>query len=191
MITALCIIALIALLLISPVKVYVSYNKDRFLIKAGISALKFTVYNSLKKKNKSKKPQDTKKAEKTEKKEEKKKNKLSLKKIKNIFALLFDTLKFLKKHLVFYDFKIKLNFGLNSAAETGIATGAAWGLLYNIAGLIDRTFNLKKHEVDVKPDFENETFGLNFRCEAGLRLFWALAMTFAILKNLNKIRKVV
>ena len=189
MIIALCIIALIALLLISPVKIYLSYNKDRFIIKAGISALKITVYNSLKKKQKPQKPQKSEIQE--EKKAEKKKNKLSLKKIKQIFALFYDTLKFLKKHLVFYDFKIKIIFGLENAAATVIATGAAWGLLYNIAGLIDKTFKLKKHEVDVKPDFENETFGLNFRCESGLRLFWALAMTFAILKNLNKIKKVV
>ena len=187
MVIALGIALLLALFLISPIKILVSYNQDNLLVKAGVGVLMFSVYNSAYKK----KPKEKKPAEPAAKEEKKKKNKLSLKKIKQLFEVIFDTLQFLKKHLTFYDFKIKLNFGTGDAAQTGILTGTAWALFYNIVGLIDRTFTLKKHEVDVKPDFEGEKFELDFKCEAGLRVFWAIAAAFAILKNLNKIRKVM
>ena len=192
MVVALAVLLLLALFLISPVKILVLYHKDCLLVKAGVGALMISVYNSANKKKPNEKKKPVKEPEKPAKTDEKKKKKrLSLKKIKQLFEVIFDTLKFLKRHLTFFDFKVKLNFGTGDAAQTGILTGTAWALFYNIVGLIDRTFKLKKHEVDVKPDFEDEKFELNFRCEAGLRVFWAIAMAFALLKNLNKIRKVM
>ena len=132
-----------------------------------------------------------KKSTNTESASKKPKKKLSLERIKEIFSLFFEIFKFLKKHLVFYEFTAKLNFGLEDAAETGILTGAAWGVLYNIVGFVDRTFVLKNHCVDVVPDFENEKLDFIFECGAGLRVFWVLSMLFALLKNIKRIRKVM
>ena len=192
MVIALCIIALLVLLLISPLKAALWYEDERFRVQAGVGAVMITVFDSQKPKKKkaASSKKDSSEGEISEK-DKKAKSKLSLDKIKEIFSLFYDILKFLKKHLVFYEFTAKLDFGLESAAQTGILTGAAWGVFYNIVGLIDRTFVLKKHSVNVVPDFEEEKFDFIFRCGTRIRVFWALVLAFALLKNIKRIRKVM
>lgn len=191
MIIAVCIIGILALIILSPVKIMTAYKNGRLIVKGGVGVLLFTFFDSSKKKP----PQKEKKQKTVQKSEEKKeedgkqeKNKLSLDSIKQIFETVYDALKFLKKHLTFFNLRFVLEFGTGDAAQTGILTGTAWAIFYNIAGLADRVFVLKNHEIDVKPHFDDELFDFDFECVAGLRLFWIFPLVISLLKNLKKLR---
>lgn len=43
--------------------------------------------------------------------------------------------------------------GFSDAMDTGLIYGAVSGTVYNIAGLMDRRMRLKKHDITLKPDF--------------------------------------
>jgi len=58
------------------------------------------------------------------------------------------------------DIDLKINFGFEDAAITGISTGAFWGLGSLILKLVDLLLGLKKINMDVVPDFSNEFFNI-------------------------------
>ncbi len=82
--------------------------------------------------------------------------------------------------------ELDLTFGLDDAAHTGIATGAAWGSLYNIYAFIDRLFLVKSHSFNITPVFEGECLDLKFEAEVYFSLSNILAIGIAVFTNYMK-----
>lgn len=185
------ILLVIALLLFLPISADVSFELlggiDRLRVKAGLAAPFITVFDSSKKKkvkNKEKKPKEEKEEE---DKEENKKKKKSFEDIKKILNLAADILTFLKKRLKIILLKLHFHMGFDDAAKTGIATGSAWGFLYDFVSLCDRKFNLKKHSVHVSPDFTQEVFETDINVKISIRLIYAIIVAIKFLKGMKKL----
>lgn len=91
-----------------------------------------------------------------------------------------EMLRYLKKKLTICSFSLKSRFSLGDAADTGIATGAAYGTIYNILGLCDQYFVLKKHEVVITPVFQGFGFEADLHCELRLRLLYVIGLVLKI-----------
>ncbi len=79
-----------------------------------------------------------------------------------------------------------MSFGLDDAAHTGIATGAAWGSLYNIFGFVSSLFRVKSHKFNITPVFDGECFVFNFDTKIKFSLSNILAIAFAVMVNYIK-----
>ncbi|MBQ3226136.1 MAG: DUF2953 domain-containing protein [Clostridia bacterium] len=108
----------------------------------------------------------TKKKEKTPK-EEKPKKKLTFSRLKGIFYGIRDAYKEtkadirklfsdLRKELTVESLMFHLHFGLDNAAKTGIATGAAWASSSCALAAIHQMLSVKHADLNVVPDFNTE-----------------------------------
>lgn len=79
-----------------------------------------------------------------------------------------------------------MTFGLDDAAHTGIATGAAWGSLYNIFGFVSSLFKVKSHKFNIIPVFDGECFAFSFDTKVKFSLSNILAIAFAVMINYIK-----
>ncbi len=79
-----------------------------------------------------------------------------------------------------------MTFGLDDAAHTGIATGAAWGSLYNVFGFVSSLFRVKSHKFNITPVFDGECFVFNFYTKIKFSLSNILAIAFAVMVNYIK-----
>ena len=175
------IVLLAALVLFSSAWIHVSFSyrdgTPSYKLIAGIGLLRFNLTKILQKKLSE--PSETQKinAEKTEEKK-----KLTFQDIENTLSKIIEVLKYLRKKFTIRLFSLKVRMGLGDAADTGIATGAAYGSIYSLLGAADRFFVLKKHEVVITPVFQGLGLEAEIRGEFGLRVIYCLGL-------LNKIRK--
>lgn len=79
-----------------------------------------------------------------------------------------------------------MTFGLDDAAHTGIATGAAWGSLYNVFGFVSSLFRVKSHKFNITPVFDGECFVFSFDTKMKFSLSNILAIAFAVMVNYIK-----
>ncbi len=136
----------------------------------------------------------TKKKMKDESCEDKEKN--FIQKIKN-FAKTFDILKKvysknrwkIQKSLSVEKAEIHLKFGLLDAAQTGIATGAVWTLLYNALAFLDTIGTVKKHFFEVKPVFTEAGFISEGKFKLSVRVINAISIAISLYTTYNKVSK--
>ncbi len=83
-----------------------------------------------------------------------------------------------------------LNFGTGDAMQTGILTGGAYGVIYNLIALLDNNFTLKKYSVEINPDFEKRFYGVGAKCILEVRNVHIMIMIFKVLKMYLKINKI-
>lgn len=88
------------------------------------------------------------------------------------------------------DFKVHINFGLDDAMYTGIATGAIYGVVYNIISLLNNHIGVEKCNVLVNPDFENRLLDINAKCILRVKNVHIMIMIFKVLKMYLKITKI-
>lgn len=151
------IIAVFALILLIPVRfrVFLSYNDD------GINSDMLLSYAFIKIKIPPDKPDEETEEEKvTETTPEKKSSLMKVlpKFIMHNLSELKDFLKAVLGHLLSKTVRvdklyINSELGFDDAMNTGLIYGAVAGVVYNIAGLMDRGMKLKKHDITIKPDF--------------------------------------
>ena len=94
--------------------------------------------------------------------------------------------RYVRKKIKIDKFDFDITFGLDDAAHTGIATGAAWGSVYNIFGFIDRLFTVKSHKFRITPVFDAECFEMHFETRLKFSLSNIIAAAFAIFINYTK-----
>ena len=99
--------------------------------------------------------------------------------------------KSLKKRLTFENIYFALTFGLGDAARTGIATGGAWGIAYNLFAIICRVSNVKNHKFNITPDFENETYDMVFEGILTLSPANIICICAVIYRNYRKACKMI
>lgn len=188
---ALTVIALLGLLLILPVSAVIA-----FAAKSGENEItvrylffKFKIF-----------PTDEKKDEKDSggKEEQQKKDKKGA--VNQIWVARSELKQGLEKLLVYImkhavivkELNISARFGFDNPMTTGLATGAANGLVYNVIGLLDRRARLKKWSVSLEPDFDEPCMDAGVYCRLHTRIahIFPLAVIFlrAYLNVKNKMK---
>lgn len=69
-----------------------------------------------------------------------------------------------EKCIVVEHIKLSTEFGTGDAASCGILTGAVNALVYSLLAIIHHNTILKKHSIQISPDFSAEKFSVNFLC---------------------------
>lgn len=178
----LIILAVLALILFIPVRVLVTANLSEQEIKLSYAFLKLKIYP---------------KPKKTENKHEKSKEttpdkkdfnlKLILKLIKEsksvITSFLNDFVSYLIKNGIrVRELNISGKFGTGDPAYTGILCGGVYASVYNIIARLENGTGLKKHEVNLNPDFDTACFEFGMYTELVTRLWHFLVLMIIALK---------
>lgn len=95
-----------------------------------------------------------------------------------------------EKALKIKEFDFLLNFGTGDAMQTGIITGGAYGVIYNILALFNNYLMVKKCDIKINPDFENRYLSLGAKCILEVRNVHIIIMIFKVLKMYLKINKI-
>lgn len=188
MILAAIVILFFAVLFFSPLKIraIVEYSDQGFIarVTGKILFLPFTIYKSGEKK------EDV-PGKKEEDEDKKKDKKSSMEDMKSSFHSFLEGFKKLQDKLVIRLFRLEITLGFKDAASTGILTGAAWAFAYNIVGLLDRNFVLKKHVVNVNPVFGRERLDFSFEGIFSSKLIYIFSVLSAFSKDEGRSQKSV
>lgn len=118
-----------------------------------------------------------------------------VKEVKVYFDIILEFLKtlykYLKTNLIISEFDFNITFGFSDAAITGIVSGAIYTIVNTFYAYILNTFNVKKHSVDIKPDFENEHFKIGFLLRLRISIFWILCLLINERNAIDKLLKIL
>ena len=168
LIITLCVIAVLALATLLPISVrfYLQYNVDV----EGILVVKYTMFPIFtmmippEETEKAKKPEKPKKPKQYDKERKFKDTKKRID-IKEVLGFLYRNRSGIKRTIVevlhytitrsikIKKLKLRLVMGVEDAMDTAMIFGAASGVIFNIVGLLDRHMRLGKHDVNIKPAF--------------------------------------
>lgn len=190
---ALIIIALLGLLLVLPVTAVIAFSAsgDENEITVRYLFFKLKIFPAGEKKKKDEK-------ESGEKEEKPKKDKKGV--VSQVWISrselkwgITKLLGYIVKHaIIVKELNISARFGFDNPMNTGLAAGAANGLVYNIIGLLDRHARLKKWSVNLEPDFDKACMEAGVYCRLNTRIahIFPLAVIFlrAYIKVKNKMK---
>ena len=94
--------------------------------------------------------------------------------------------KYIKQKIKVYNLDFDMTFGLDDAAHTGIATGAAWASIYNVFGFLANLFTVKSHKFTVTPVFDRECFSFVLNSKIRFSVYNILTLALAVKKNYKK-----
>ena len=115
--------------------------------------------------------------------------------VKNIYEIikkdLEDIFSYLRSRARCRNLTVHLDFGFEDAAQTGIAGGVAYGLVYSFASLVYNNLSLRKDDMDiaVNPRFDKQCTDLYIKsifCLAPAHIIKVLAMLLAVHKKIRK-----
>ncbi len=189
----------IAVILFSPVKIEYDFKKENggklksklnLSVINGIIKLNLPDLNIKAKSNKKDKRKKKKNAEQLQSKQ-------SDEQFKSVADDLFKLLKKLTakdgkrraKKIVAEDIVFYLKFGLFDAAQTGIATGAIWTLLYGFFAFFEYRVTVKSHDFKVVPVFETSFFEFNASGIIKAKTVNIIGMVLKIYRNYKKVKK--
>ncbi len=186
------ILAIILLIVLSPIKAFVSVSDGAFL---KIKFLSFTVYSyDSKVEPKTKKQVEKKEKEKTD-------IKTTLAKITNTtnnYDKLITLINMLKsilskfqkllKHTVVKDFKFNITVAREDAADTAIKYGKVCSLVYPIATLFGKCVNFKPEDISVYSDFSGADTNFNLEFLVKLRVIYLLGFAVSSVFDILKLR---
>ncbi len=156
-----------------PLKCIISYNEKTNIT---VKTLGIIIYSSKKRKSQPK--------VKVKKKNDKvsfiKDNTDELKKIlKSVYRLS-------KREITVDELNIYYKFGLGDAAMTGIYSGGVYALLHGFGAFVYSNFKVKKQQIDILPDFDNNINDFKTMIVFKLRVIniikFALKMAFDLIK---------
>lgn len=188
-----CIIAVIILILFLKFSIKFEYDMETpFKLRLFLYNEKIGI-NLLNKKKK--KHQEDKKTD-ADKKEETQNKKSVFEKLYDIYTE-FNKVKytyyysqdFIRKRIVFKKLNVDVSFGMSDAAKTGIATGAIWGLLYNMLALLTKIVTVKNHNFNVEPDYNSEKFLFSANGIINFRLVNIISILIFVLIKYIKVSK--
>ena len=97
--------------------------------------------------------------------------------------------KYIKQKIKVQNLDFDMTFGLDDAAHTGIATGAAWASIYNVFGFVANLFTVKSHKFTVNPVFDRECFSFVLNSKIRFSMYNVLTLFLAVKKNYKKSHK--
>lgn len=89
----------------------------------------------------------------------------------------------IRKRLVIETLELDVKFGLSDAAQTGMATGVAWGALYNLYAQLDRFVTIKDHRFQITPVFNSQGYRVAFAGTLKVRLASLMGIAIIVLGN--------
>ncbi len=104
-------------------------------------------------------------------------------------ALYCEAGRYNKKILVVENLDFHLKFGLFDAAQTGIATGAIWTILYSALAVADHLGTVKKHFFEVVPVFTEAGFMSQGKIKVSVRVINALSLAARLYLTYRKVLK--
>lgn len=117
--------------------------------------------------------------------------------IKDIYKAIKDCLtevfEYLGKKAQCRNFTVHLDLGFESAADTGIAAGAAYGSVYGAASLVYNNLDIKKEELDIRvtPHFDNPCGDLYVKGIFYLSIAHIIKVVLMLLKVNKKIKQII
>ncbi len=112
-----------------------------------------------------------------------KQNKVTFHDVKKMFQRVYDAACYLKKKLTVNFFSVAIRMGMGDAADTGIAVGAAYAFLYQLLGMMDRQFILKKQAISIEPVYNGMGFDIEFKGTFSLRIWHLFGLIIKIRKE--------
>lgn len=95
----------------------------------------------------------------------------------------------IRKRLVMETLELDAKFGLSDAAQTGMATGVAWGVLYNLYAQLDRFVTVKTHRFAITPVFNSQGYCVAFSGTLKVRPAQLIAIGMIVLWNYLKVNR--
>ncbi len=74
------------------------------------------------------------------------------------------------------ELNLKIDFGTNDAACTGMITGALNTVCYTVMSTVHHLTLVKRWSIQINPDFEKELFDIDFVCIATTKLWHIIGM---------------
>lgn len=175
----LAIAAFFALILTTPIKLYIKFA-DSFFCTLRIRFVKIQLYPAKPKKKKPKKKSEKKPEKKSEEKE--KKNIFTQKGFSGLVDILKQTASLAKgvlkdffKHIIIKDFSLSVRIAGDDAADTAIEYGKYCSVIYPLVSTVVTATKCKGYGVDIVPDFDEKAeTKVYFSAEVKIRLFWLL-----------------
>ena len=209
LIIILAIIFSLSLISFIPITVKASYDEE-FNVSLSYTFFNKSLIPSVKKKQKKKNKKDKKTTDKNTKKEKSKKTKKD-----NMFVSFYNNSGFLEtvklisdvakvvreyahslliKRLVVKELKLNLTVCGDDSADTAVKFGEISSAVYPSLGFLISHIRVKKHNINIKPDFINNESKASFYVCIKIKPFWAISSSlyFALrmLKRLFKMIKV-
>ncbi len=107
-------------------------------------------------------------------------------KIKIFNELFSSVLAGLKKHLIIETFDLKYTYGVGDAAATGVLYGVISSFVGIFVSFVSNNFKLKKKNVEIMPDFNNQKNKLQFRVVLNMRILFVFPLCMKFLKFIYK-----
>ena len=82
-----------------------------------------------------------------------------------------------------------LDFGMKDPMNTGISTGAIYGVIYNMLALLNNAFEVEECDVKINPDFERKHLDITSQCILKIKSVHIIIIVFKVLKMYFKITK--
>lgn len=174
------IIALVILIFILflPVKAELLY-KEQARVKVYFSGI--PIYRkTLKKGDKDKNKNPEEKSQKLEK------NSLKLgEKIDAVREFYKLTTKLLNRYVKLEEIAMKVELGTGDAPTTAISIGALWGVLYGLIGKIGTICEIKKHNVEINPNYNGAVFSFEGKCIIKSSIAYIIIIAITILMKIK------
>lgn len=182
----LILLILLIVFLFTSVIAITEFNENKFILE--IYFYKFKLFGN--------KKETSKKYVTNAQKENSLKQKLSIEKINFYINLLKKILEDVKKIFRYFKRKIKaskfflsITFGLEDAAETGIATGMLWAFIGFVYPLVDTVFDIDNPEISVNPKFNCECFNMEYKGIYKLKIIHIIYIALCAIKIILKLKK--
>ena len=151
------------LLAILPLGASIKYNSEGPLVRIIAGPIRFTVFPMKKKEKKEKKPKEKKQKKEKPKKESKKSKDKPKEEMKEKGGSILDFLPLVQVGLDLLDdfrWKLRLNrlelkliMAADDPADLGLNYGRAWAAVGNLVPMLERSFVIKKKDIEVECDF--------------------------------------
>ena len=151
------------LLAILPLGASIKYNSEGSLVRIIAGPIRFTVFPMKKKEKKEKKPKEKKQKKEKPKKESKKTKDKPKEEKKEKGGSILDFLPLVQVGLDLLDdfrWKLRLNrlelkliMAADDPADLGLNYGRAWAAVGNLVPMLERSFVIKKKDIEVECDF--------------------------------------
>lgn len=187
----LALLILITLALLTKVILETEYKDKKFFVVIKLG--KFKIFDNSKKKEEKADKNDNKGED---KKESRSKFNISLlNKYTDILKQLFNDIKeifrYFKRKVKAKEFKIDITFGMEDAAETGIATGMVWAFIGTVYPLVDTVIDIKNPVINVNPKFNCEYFNFEYKGIYKIKIFNILYIGIKGYKLYKKYKKLM
>ena len=115
--------------------------------------------------------------------------------VKQYFKIISELLKILnrsfKSHFKISNLDFSYKFGLGDAAETGIFSGAVYTAVSVFYAYIINNYTLKKHKINIQPDFNNTLHEVSFYLKIKMTLYSILKLLYHERNAFDKLLKII